>query len=427
MANAKAFNRLQRSRLDKDQQTISRRCLLVLITFCAIVCLGTTDGMAQHSVAEFQKILREKAAFDEVDFAALEHGQTVVSLLPANDKREVAVCGLVSLQVPAEVFLQSFRESMTSKSNPAILEIGRFSSTPTLDDLQSLTFENRDIDDMEDCVVGDCRLKLSATMIERFHKEIDWEAPDYRIRAAQLLRLMLLDYVRDYLARGDVALIEYSDKSRGVRLAEEQRALMSASTYINHVLPEFPQYLKGFPKSEISLVENAIVWSKIKFGLKPVIAINHIMVYKRVQETGPQVLVAAKQIYANHYFDSSLALTAFVNVPGARPGSYLFYENRSRADGLEGAFSQIKRSIVEDKAVDGLRTILESSKASLNARGLSPHESTSPPDEGRSSRGWKVRRVQLFKGLLFSSLLLVSAFAAFFTLGNYNWKRGTSG
>ena len=226
--------------------------------------LGTNAGLAQHSVAEFHKILHEKAAFDEVDFAALEQGQTVVSLLPANDRREVAVCGLVSLQVPAEVFLQSFLESMTRRSNPAILEIGRFSSTPTLDDLQSLTFENRDIDDMKDCIVGDCGLKLSATMIERFHKEIDWQAPDYRIRATQLLRIMLLDYVRDYLARGDAALIEYSDKSRGVRLAEEQRALMSGSTYIRDVLPEFPQHLKAFPKSEISIVENAIVWSKIK-------------------------------------------------------------------------------------------------------------------------------------------------------------------
>ena len=427
MVNSKPFNRLNVSSFYKDRHPACHCCLLLIISSCAIVWLGTNVGLTQHSGAEFQKILREKAAFDEVDFAALEQGQTVVSLLPANDKREVAVCGLVNLHVPAEVFLQSFLDSMTKKSNPAILEIGRFSSTPTVNDLQSLTFEDRDIDDMKDCIVGDCRLKLSAAMIERFHKEIDWQAPDYRIQASQLLRVMLLDYVRDYLARGDGALIEYSDKSRGIRLAEEQRALMSGSTYISQVLPEFPQHLKTFPKSEISLVENAIVWSKIKFGLKPVIAINHILVYKREQASGPQVLIAAKQIYANHYFDSSLALTAFVNIPDASPGAYLFYENRSRADGLEGAFSQIKRSIVEDKAVDGLRTILESSKASLNTRALNPSESTPLPDEGRSSRGWKVRRVQLFKALVFSSLLLITAFVAFYTLGNYNWKRGTSG
>ena len=422
IVNTKPFNRLQVSSFDRDPHAACHRCFLLFISFCSILCLGTNPSLAQHSVAEFHKILREKAAFDEVDFAALEQGQTIVNLLPAKDKREVAVCGLVSLHVPADVFLQSFRESMTSKSNPAILEIGRFSSTPTLDDLQNLTFENRDIEDMKDCIVGDCRLKLSAMMIERLHKEMDWEAPDYRIRATQLLRLMLLDYVREYLARGDMALIEYSDNSRGVRLAEEQRALMAASTYIKHVLPEFPQHLKSFPKSEISVVENAIVWSKIKFGLKPVIAINHIMVYKLEQETGPQVLVASRQIYANHYFDSSLALTAFVNIPGANPGSYLFYENRSRADGLEGVFGKLKRGIVEDKALIGLKAILETSKVNLNGRALSRTESASPPTAGHSWRRWTVGGIHLFLWLF-----LITVFVALFALGKYSWKGDISG
>jgi len=146
------------------------------------------------------------------------------------------------------------------------------------------------------------------------------------------------------------------------------------------------------------------------------------MVYKREQETGPQVLVASKQIYANHYFDSSLALSGYISLPGtgAARDSYLLYTNRSRADALSGLFSGLKRSLVEHEAIDGLRTILESSRASLNGRGLSPTESTSA-DEGRSSRGWKVRRAQLFLGLLFSSLLLITAFVAF-TIGRVIWN-----
>ncbi len=83
------------------------------------------------------------------------------------------------------------------------------------------------------------------------------------------------------------------------------------------------------------------------------IAINHISIYKRDSDVGPQVLVASKQIYANHYFNAFLALTAFVNVPGATNGSYLVYENRSRADGLEGPFGKIKRGVVEKKALEG--------------------------------------------------------------------------
>jgi hypothetical protein len=384
---------------------------------CMVVWLGANTVFAQNSILEFQNILRDKAAFDEADFAALEHGQTVVRLLPAKDEREVAVAGLVSLQVPADVFIKSFRENMAQKNNPAILEIGRFGALPTVDDLQTLTFEDRDLEDLKECVVADCKLKLSAMMIERLQKEVDWGAPGYRVQAAQLLKLMLIDYVRDYLARGDVALIEYSDKREKVSLAEEQRALMTASGYVGNLLPYFSPRLEGAAKSEISaVVDNAIVWSKVKFGLKPVIAINHIVIYQREQKIGQQIIVASKQIYANHYFDSSLAITAFVNIPGVRPASYLFYENRSRADGLAGIFGKMKRAIVERKAVDSLKTILESSKMNLTARAQA--ESTTPSHENPSWRGWRIGGIHLF-----TWLVVITAFVAVYTLGNYGWKR----
>ncbi len=395
--------------------------LPVFISFCAIVCLCTNAAWAQNSDVNFHKILREKIAFEETDFAALQQGETVVKVLPVLDKREVAVSGLVTLQVPAEVFLQSFRESMFRKSNPAILEIGGFSSQPSLDDLKDLTLESHDIEDLKKCVVGDCQLKLSAKMIERFQKEIDWEAPDYNSQVTQLLKVMLLDYVRDYLARGDVALIEYNDKSKIVRLAEEQRALKTGSSYIYDVLANFPQYVRGFPKPKLTDVENALVWSKVKFGLKPVIAINHITIYRNENEAGPQILIASRQIYANHYFDSSLGLTAFINIPDASPASYLFYENRSRADALEGVFGELRRRIVENRAVDSLKGILEQSKVNLNAHVFSKTESEPPANRQRSWRRWKVG------GYLLLWLFLITAFFAILARSNYGWKSVLNG
>jgi hypothetical protein len=391
--------------------------LVVFITLGGIIWLSTSAALAQNSVVDFHRILREKVGLDETDFAAVQQGQTVVKLLPVQEKREVAVSGLVSLQVPAEVFLQSFRETMARKSNPAILEIGSFSSQPTLDDLQGLTVDNRDLEDLKTCVVGACKLKLSAMMIERLHQEIDWEAPDHHRQATQLLKVMLLDYVRDYLARGDPALIEYNDKAKTVRLAEEQRALRAGSSYVYDGLPEFSQYLKDFPKGKLANVENAIVWSKMKFGLKPVIAINHITIYRNEKEVGPQILVASKQIYASHYFDSSLALTAFVSNPGSSSGSYLFYENRSRADGLGGMFGKIKRGIVEDRAVDGLTAILEQSKVNLNASVLGRTESAAPAQKQPTSRRWTIGRVRLLSGLF-----LITAFVVLLGLSNYHWR-----
>src|SRR5687767_10484815 len=203
--------------------------LPALIIFTVLAGSGASTALGQSSVAEFQKVLREKAAFDQTDFAALEREQRVVRLAPVADKREVAVSGLVNVRAGADDFLNSYRESMVRKSNAAILGIGKFGKEPSLGDLQNLTIESRDIEDLKECVVGDCPVKLSAPMIERFQKEINWQSSDYQANASNLFKQMLLEYVRDYRARGEAALIEYHDKRDEIRLAAEQRGLSSAS------------------------------------------------------------------------------------------------------------------------------------------------------------------------------------------------------
>jgi hypothetical protein len=345
--------------------------------------LGAATSLGQTSVQEFRNVLRDRAAFTADDFAALERGEIVVKLLPVKDKREVAVCGVVRTQAPLEASLNAFRTSMTQQNQTSILQAGTFSSPPALEDLQALTLEDRDLKDLKRCVVGDCKLKMSAAMIERFRTEVAWAAPDYRLQANSLFRQMLLDYVRDYLARGDSALIEYQDQSPAVRLDEEHRELLEASLYVNDFAAEFTQYLKGFPKLELREVENSIDWAKIKFGLKPVTILTHVATYTRRPGGVPQILVVSKQLYADHYFDSSLALTALINVPttGTTADSYLLYTNRSRAASLAGSFSKLKRNLVEDEAVASLNAILFQTR--LNLESSSINQANSRPRSGQ--------------------------------------------
>ncbi len=395
------------------------RHLPILVVAWAIVWSLSSTVQAQNSISELQKILQEKAEFQETDFAALERGETVVKLSPVQDKREVAVSGLVSLRAGAEEFLRSYRESLTRKSNAAVLEIGSFGSVPALADLGDLTLEAKDLEDLKECVVGDCQVKLSAAMIERFRREVDWQAADYAAQATELFRRMLLEYVQDYSTRGDAALIQYHDKRDEVRLADEQQALAHVSGYLNDVLAATQLARRN---SELQLLEDMIVWSKIKFGLKPVIAINHIRIYKRDREFGPQVLIASKQIYANHYFNSSLALTAFVTVAGASPISYLVYENRSRADGLEGPFAKIKRQVVESKAVEGLKGVLEHSRLMIEAQNPGQQTATAPASHARN---WNQRLFGGVRPLLW--FLIISALIALFALRTHEGKTSRAG
>ena len=382
----------------------------LLCTF--LVCVGASTALAQASMAEFQQVLREKASFEEPDFAALQLQQPVVRLAPTSDKREVAVTGLVNINARAEDFLRSYRDSMLQKSNAAILEIGSFGREPALADLEGLTLESGDIEDLKECIAGDCQIKLSAPMIERFRKEIDWAAPDYQLKVTNLFKEMLVAYMKDYRTRGEAALIEYNDKRDRINLATEQRALSSATGYVNSFVSD--------KKSDLQLLEETLVWSKIKFGLKPVIAVNHISIYRRNSDVGPQVLVASKQIYANHYFNAFLALTAFVNVPGATNG-YLVYENRSRADGLEGPFGKIKRGVVEKKALEGLRGIIAQSKASLEGSALT---ATTAEFSSYHSNGWGHRLFGGIRPLLW--LMVLSALIALLVLGRRRAETATA-
>jgi hypothetical protein len=340
---------------------------------------------AQTSISSVKETL--PGTFDESDLSSLRNGETVVKVLPADDKKDVAVCGLVRLDAPAEMFLDSFRDNMVRKSNPAILEIGTFSQSPALGDLQALTIDDRDIEDLRACVVGDCKMKLSAAMISRFQKEIDWNAPNYRMQAAQLFKQMLVGYIRDYIIRGDTALINYSDKSETVAIAKAYQELMGASAY-----DELAKAHEASAKPLPELVESIIVWSKIKFGLKPVININHISIYRNSQRSVSQVLIVSKQLYADHYFESSLGLTAYLTITGPAPETYLFYENRSRLDGLEGPLGKIKRGVIEDRALASLTSILNQSKLRLDVRAGTASQNVTDQMSIQAMSGWKMRK-----------------------------------
>jgi hypothetical protein len=382
------------------------RHLPVLVMACALLAAATSGVHAQTSLPELQKILRDKVAFEETDFAALQRGETIVTRAPVQDKREIAVSGLVNLRANADEFLRSYRDSLTRKNNAAVLEVGTFSSSPAMTDLENLTLEVKDVEDLKNCVVGNCELKLSAAMIERFGREVNWQGPDYAQQATQLFKTMLIEYVKDYRARGDAALIAYNDKQNEIRVAEEHDAIRRVSGYLNDLA-------STAGSSELQPLEEILVWNKIKFGLKPVISINHITIYKRERELGPQVLAVSKQIYANHYFNSSLALTGFVTVAG--PASYLVYENRSRADGLSGPFSKFKRGVVEKKALEGLRGILQHSKLTLEGPALAEATaSTNPPG------GWKHRLFGGIRPLLW--FLIISGFIVLLALRSYEGK-----
>lgn len=65
----------------------------------ALLFLGASICLAPRAVAVSNEPSAERAIFENIGLIS-QAGQPVVKLLPVQDKREVAVCGLVNMQVP---------------------------------------------------------------------------------------------------------------------------------------------------------------------------------------------------------------------------------------------------------------------------------------------------------------------------------------
>jgi hypothetical protein len=321
---------------------------------------------AQTSSPQLETFLRQQLQFSDQEIDDVRNGKAVARILPS-EKQEVAVFGIVLVRTPTDFFVDRFRDIESYKKGTSVPLVKKFSNPPRIEDLKQLTIDDADLHALRKCKVGDCGVKLPSEAILRLQREIDWSSPDAGQQATELGRAVLLRYVERYLAGGNEQLSEYSDKKQPLHLAEQFDAILRASPYIFHYDSEFYEYLRDYPKKKLDAVEDFLYWSKEKFGLKPVVSVTQVSIFRK-PEIG-LTLIASKQIYASHYFEASLGLTvALVANQNAKPSFYLLYFNRSRSDALHGGFSGLARGLVKNRARIGVRENLERVRRSVEAQ-----------------------------------------------------------
>lgn len=323
------------------------KCIKKPLIATVLIFLCAAASREQTSRAQPHAFLQKYFGFSKEELASIDRGRIVVKLPRASDKREVAALGVVRLNVSTEVFLEKFMDIQTFKKSKLLLRIRKFSNPPRQEDVSELTLENEHIVGLKKCKVGECDVKIPAALIERLHKDVNRRATDYEKLATAETRRFLFDYVQAYLKNGNSALVEFSDQPYPLRLADEFRSMLEKSPYLLETAPEFHRYLGEFPNMQLSGIDNFVYWSKEKVGgFKTVLTLTHVTVYKRSNLNPFKTIIASKQIYANHYFEGSLALTWLVDADDAspeNPGCYLIYLNRSRMDAWRGELGWLKR------------------------------------------------------------------------------------
>jgi hypothetical protein len=287
------------------------------------------------------EFLQHSIGFDAQQLATVERSEPVVKVLETRDRRDVALFGIITAPVGREQYVRALRDFATSLHTPNRTQLGIFSNPATESDVAAVTVNNRDVGDMKNCKPGDCVVKLPATDMRSIHEQMNWSAPDLQAQLSAYARRRLVEYVTDYRRRGDSAMAIYDDRGNlNVRSSEAFAAQLAESPYVYETVPSLQNYLATYPRGSLPAgAAEILFWSEdVLPRLRPILSVTHLIVYTP-PELPTVTLAAAKQIYADHYFETAVELTCVVD---RNPGIYLLVLRRYRFDNLPGGILNIR-------------------------------------------------------------------------------------
>jgi hypothetical protein len=142
------------------------------------------------------------------------------------------------------------------------------------------------------------------------------------------------------------------------------RALLAGSDPLPAPVPALIAYLEDYPRGRPTGSEDFFYWSVVDFGLKPTVRVSHVTIDPLAdssQSSDVAYAIAIKQLYASHYFHSTLELRFLVDdrQSSAQRGFYLVSITHSRNDGMTGFAGSLRRPIISRRSRNGVRRYLE--------------------------------------------------------------------
>jgi hypothetical protein len=166
-----------------------------------------------------------------------------------------------------------------------------------------------------------------------------------------------------YQRGGNASLGDYRDKKHPTRVAHQFETMMQRAAVLPDLLPELRRYLLDYPRVSLPGADSYFYWEKVDFGLKPTMRLNHAVIYRGRTPDRNVATVAIKQLYASHYFQTALDVSACVDVaPDGGAEFYLLTLKGSSQDGLTGPKGSMLRKVVVDKTRASLERALAAVK-----------------------------------------------------------------
>jgi hypothetical protein len=337
---------------------LSVRCARRIVAHAAFVCALVVPAPAAAPATAHDPFafFRPSIAVSADDRRELDGDKPIARSVRGPD-HEVGMFAAVQVNIDGDRLVAWTRHIEELKESPYLLAIGRFSDPPRLEDLDGLTLDDEDLSAIRRCRRSDCSLKLAGSEMDRLRQVVAGAGDQWRPALQDAFRQVLLERVQSYLAHGHAVMQGYDDKDGPLSLGARFSLLLNGSSFLTRSAPQFAAYLDRYPRAPIADVESFVYWSKERLDGKPIISATHVSMLRSSDGRLPDALVAGKGIFATHYVNASLGLTAIMR---GRAGSlnYLVYVNRSEVDVVGGVFGGVVRVFMERRLKKEAATVL---------------------------------------------------------------------
>lgn len=291
----------------------------------------------------------------------LAKGRAVTELLE-EEHIDIAIAAAVRSNVDAGRFVARFREVEQLLKGSFVDANGRFSPQARLEDLEALTLDDDDLDDLRGCRPGRCGVKLSSAEITRIQSAVRGAGERWKPAVLAAFKGALVERVLAYRSKGIAGLAPYEDGTETTQPRFVTGVMLEIFEQRGLGRREALAYLRGYP-AEAFEADSFLYWSKDRLSdAKPVVSITHAVIVRGSASDPPVALMT--QVYASHYLNASMSLTTLVPEPADAPS--LAYLRLSTVDVFDGRFGGIVRRLVQrrirsdgPRAIDALRRKLE--------------------------------------------------------------------
>lgn len=168
---------------------------LAAVSFVPLPVASRADGAQPSLPSVLGSFLTEEAHATPSERESLLAGNPLIKLLDADPSKEIAVLGAVWVNASPGLYVEQVKNIEQFERGGAFHITKRISGPPSAADFAALSISDQDFEDLKDCKIGDCALKLDADGVQTLRAEVDWAKPSAKADATALFRRLALQYV----------------------------------------------------------------------------------------------------------------------------------------------------------------------------------------------------------------------------------------